>query len=86
MYRFFLMAVLLSVLYYLIRRAIRKIGQDGALKKPKDGRLSGNQMVQDPVCRVFVPRENAVKENIGGQTYFFCSRGCAAAFEKQLYG
>ncbi|HMU28920.1 MAG TPA: YHS domain-containing protein [Nitrospira sp.] len=86
MYRFFLIAVLLIVLYYLIRRAIRKIGQDGALEKPKDGRLSGNQMVQDPVCRVFVARENAVKENIGGQTYFFCSRGCAAAFEKQLSG
>lgn len=86
MYRFFLIAVLLIVLYYLIRRAIRKIGQDGALEKPKDGRLSGNQMVQDPVCRVFVPRENAVKENIGGQTYFFCSRGCAAEFEKQLSG
>ena len=86
MYRFFLIAVLLIVLYYLIRRAIRKIGQDGALEKTKDGGLSGNLMVQDPVCRVFVPRENAVKEKIGGQTYFFCSRGCAAAFEKQFSG
>ena len=83
MYRLFLIAVLLVILYYLIRRAIRKIGQGGALEKPMD-RGPGNQMVQDPVCRVFVPRENAVKEQIGGQTYYFCSRGCATAFEKQL--
>ncbi|MGC3975286.1 MAG: hypothetical protein QM771_13015 [Nitrospira sp.] len=86
MYRLFLIVVLLVFLYYLIRRAIRKIGQDGSLQKTKDGGVSGSQMVQDPYCRVFVPRENAVKEKIGGQTYFFCSRGCAAAFEKQLSG
>ncbi len=84
MYRLFLITVLLVILYYLIRRAIRKIGQDGALEKRSDGEAPGNQMVQDPVCRVFIPRENAVREQIGGQTYFFCSRGCATAFEKQL--
>ncbi len=33
MYRLFLIAVLLVVLYYLIRRAMRKIGQSGALEK-----------------------------------------------------
>ena len=84
MYRLFLIAVLLVVLYYLIRRAMRKSGQRGALEKLRDSGASGNHMVQDPVCRVFVPRENAVREQIGGQTYFFCSRGCATAFEKQL--
>jgi YHS domain-containing protein len=41
-------------------------------------------MVQDPNCRVFVPKGVAVQEQIGGQTYFFCSRDCAKAFQKQL--
>ena len=41
-------------------------------------------MVQDPVCRVFIPRENAVSEEIGGQTYYFCSPACAKTFQKQL--
>lgn len=84
MYRLFLITVLLVILYYLIRRAIRKIGQGGTLEKRRDREAPGNQMVQDPVCHVFVPRENAVREQIGGQTYFFCSRRCATAFEKQL--
>lgn len=44
----------------------------------------GNHMVQDPVCRVFIPQTNAVREEIGGQTYFFCSRDCAKIFQKQL--
>ena len=84
MYRLFLIAVLLVIVYYLIRREIRKIGPDGALEKSRGGGVPGNHMVQDPVCRVFVPRENAVEEHIGGQTYFFCSRDCATAFQKQL--
>jgi YHS domain-containing protein len=41
-------------------------------------------MVQDPVCRVFIPRENAVSEEIGGQIYFFCSPACAKTFQKEL--
>jgi YHS domain-containing protein len=43
-------------------------------------------MVQDPVCRVFVPRGAAVTEVIGGQTYCFCSQGCASTFQKQMTG
>jgi YHS domain-containing protein len=42
--------------------------------------------VQDPVCRVFVPRGAAVTEDIGGQTYYFCSRSCAVKFHEQLAG
>lgn len=84
MYRFFLIAGLLVLFYYLIRRAIREIRQDGGLVSTQKGAGTGKQMVQDPVCRVFIPRETAVKEEIGGQTYFFCSRGCATVFQKQL--
>jgi len=84
MYRLFLIAALLALLYYLLRRALRILGQNGLTAKSREGKESRKQMIQDPVCRVFVPRENAVRETIGGQTYFFCSRSCAIAFQKQL--
>ena len=84
MYRLVLISALLVLLYYLVRRAIRKIGQDSGVAKSGEGQEPGKQMVQGPVCRVFVPRENAVSETIGGQTYFFCSRSCATEFQKQL--
>lgn len=82
MYRILLILVLLLLLYFLIRSAIRE------LKARSQGRqvLDKNQMVQDPVCRVFVPKGSAVIEEIGGQTYFFCSRSCAQKFERQLSG
>lgn len=81
MYRIILILLLLITLYILLRRVIREFkGQTGTLP------INKNQMVQDPVCRVFVTREMAVEESIGGQTYFFCSRSCALAFQKQLAG
>ncbi len=79
MYRLLIVAGLLGVLYLLVRRAIQVWGQPGG------GTLTDpTQMVQDPMCKAFVPRGNAVSERIGGQTYFFCSSDCAKQFERQL--
>lgn len=81
MYRLLLIVGLLVILYFLLRRAIREFKQ-----RHLDGGGIGDpdQMVQDPVCHTFVPRKIAFVETIGGQAYCFCSRDCAAAFQKQL--
>ena len=44
---------------------------------------SKEQMVQDPVCGIYVPRETAVAETIRGETYYFCSKDCAQTFQSQ---
>jgi YHS domain-containing protein len=84
MYRIIFILILLIVLYFLLRSAFREFGKGN--RKPERLPRSKDQMVQDPVCRVFVPRGSAVIEVIGGQTYCFCSPGCAAAFQKQMTG
>jgi YHS domain-containing protein len=82
MYRLLLIVALLVVLYFLLRSAIRELTRQGK------GRLIDDpkQMVQDPVCRAFVPRGSAVAEDVGGQTYYFCSQNCAQTFRRQLAG
>ena len=82
MYRIIVILILLIVLYFLLRSAFREFGSRQRERLPR----SGDQMVQDPVCRVFVPRGSAVTEVIGGQTYCFCSQGCATTFQKQMTG
>ena len=83
MYRIIFALVLLIILYFLIRSALREF----RVRQVSDGLPeSKDQMVQDPVCHVFVPRGSAVREVIGGQTYCFCSKDCAATFQKQLAG
>lgn len=83
MYRAILIVGLLVVLYFLLRKAIRVFKSQG---QPERLPPSKDQMVQDPVCLVFVPRGVAVTEDIGGQTYYFCSRSCAHKFQEKLAG
>ncbi len=84
MYRILLIIGLLIVLYFMLRQAFRRF-----MNRNLDDRgvsVDQDQMVQDPVCHAFVPRRIAFSENIGGQMYCFCSRQCAAAFQKQQSG
>ena len=83
MYRIILILGLLVVLYFLLRRAFRDFKGQG---KPDLLPPGKNHMVQDPVCKVFVPRGEAITEDIGGQTYYFCSRSCAHKFQEKLAG
>lgn len=83
MYRIIFILILLTVLYFLVRSAIREFRENAGGKRLP---LDKDQMVQDPVCHVFVPRGSAITEVIGGQTYCFCSRGCAATFQKEMTG
>jgi YHS domain-containing protein len=83
MVRLLLIGGLLVLAYFLVRKAVREFsgsrGQDPAL-------VGTNDMIQDPVCRTYVPKGDAVEASIGGQTYYFCSRTCAQTFQKQLSG
>ncbi len=81
MIRLLIIAGVLVFLYFLVRRAIIQFrGGEGEDRFIQDQ----DQMIQDPVCRTYIPRSSAVTERIGGQTYFFCSRDCAHSFKKQL--
>lgn len=41
-------------------------------------------MVTDPVCGMQVDERKAAGKSVyNGQTYYFCSSGCKAAFDKE---
>ncbi len=84
MYRLLLVAGLLVILYFLLRRAFR--GLKKSTWEERGTSVDQDQMVQDPVCQTFVPRKIAVVEKIGGQTHYFCSRECAVKFQSQQTG
>ncbi len=84
MYKVILIVGLLILLYYFLQKAIHGRIESPGGRDGLQGSGSGNNMVQDPFCRVFVPRGSAFCDEVGGQTYFFCSQACAKAFQKQL--
>jgi YHS domain-containing protein len=84
MWRLIILSILLIVLYFMVRGAFR-----GLLAKRQDharAELSGqsSEMVQDPVCGMFVPKEGALFIRNADRTYFFCGNACRDTFEKKL--
>ena len=38
-------------------------------------------LVEDPVCHTYVPLSQAVKKEISGNDYYFCSKQCSEKYE-----
>lgn len=83
MYRLFLILGLFVVLFVLLKSVYRN---SKLTSRPPGPPLDGDQMVQDPVCGVFVPRKTAVIQQDGDITNCFCSQECAVKFQEQRVG
>lgn len=87
MYRLILVVLLLVVLYFLLRQMFRgfKTPIRDSREKPASQVQDEeqDQMIEDPVCHIFVPKRIAVVETIDGQEYYFCSQECAVRFRSE---
>jgi YHS domain-containing protein len=87
MYRLILVTLLLTVLYFLLRQMFR--GFKNPIKNGKGASAvqgqeeDQDQMIEDPVCHIFVPKRIALIEMIGGREYCFCSKECAVRFRSE---
>lgn len=78
MSRFLLGLLLTALSVYLMGKLLRKRTPARAEKTVREADL-----IQDPVCLTYLPRENALEVRIRGAMRRFCSKECAAAFEKK---
>jgi len=49
-----------------------------------DGKAVNDVMVQDPSCGVYLPRRDAIKARIKGETHYFCSDTCIQRFKEGI--
>lgn len=47
-----------------------------------DGTSARDELVKDPVCQTYVVMSRAIRSEAGGVPLFFCSRECAARFQR----
>lgn len=83
MLRLIIFLLLLYVAYRLIRLML------GGKKRPDRPSYAGgprqiNEMVQDPVCKVYVPKKEALYLEHAGAGYYFCSRTCREEFLRKI--
>ncbi|MFU8856674.1 MAG: TRASH domain protein [Deferrisomatales bacterium] len=77
-FRLLLYGALLWLLYRFVRGLLPGAprGGGGEGGAPAGGRLQGGELVQDPVCGVYIPKETALR-GPGGE--YFCSQACRDA-------
>ena len=85
MWRFFVLGVLLIIVYFMVRSALRGLlGKNKEVARSVGSSGSPSDMMQDPVCGMFVPKEGSFFLQQGDRTYFFCSETCRASYQKKL--
>lgn len=85
MWRFIILAILLVIVYFMVRSSLRRLfgnGRDRALLEKGEG--ASAEMVQDPVCGMYISKEGAFFFEQGRQTHFFCSETCRASYQKKV--
>ncbi len=77
----FLRLIFYVVVGYLIYKFVMLFfaPRPGNAARPRSEGRSG-VMVKDEVCATYLPREDAVKETIGGVDHYFCSQACRGKF------
>jgi YHS domain-containing protein len=77
--------LILLLLGYLLYRVVRRYLAAGQTVRQQGGDAGSiDEMVQDPVCKTYVPLREAEKRVFAGETHYFCSTDCADEFERQL--
>ena len=66
--------------YVIIKQVARSLGLWPQAPRPLAPDQEPDVLVQDPVCKTFIPRREALRAEKGGTTYFFCSEGCLKRF------
>lgn len=83
-FRFLIYSLLFFFAYRIFRFFIPKKGSTNRETVERDRDGVDDVMVQDPACGVYLPRRDAVKRRIKGETHYFCSERCAEDFRKGI--
>jgi YHS domain-containing protein len=74
--RFIIYLVLAYVAYRIVKAVISP--KDRISRSENGGVI--DEMVQDPQCKMYIPRRQAIERTIDGKIRHFCSDACAIKF------
>lgn len=84
LWRLFIVTVLLIIVYFMVKSALRGLFGPKRDVARSVGSGPAAEMVQDPICGMYVPKEGAYFLRQGALTHFFCSEACRASYVKTL--
>lgn len=80
----FFRVIVFIVLFFLIYRVVKSMKR-ARLERSDSAHVihpsaSGEDLIEDPVCRKHIPVSQAYTKEIAGKTYYFCSKECCEKF------
>jgi YHS domain-containing protein len=76
--------IIILIIGYLLFRFLRRFLSSPKLPERNPPREIQDEMVQDPVCKVYLPKRQAKVLNVPkGTNYYFCSAECRKKFIKE---
>ncbi len=80
----FFRVIIFIILSFLIFRVIKSMKrarlERGNSERVIHPRASGEDLIEDPVCRKHIPVSQAYTKEIAGKTYYFCGKECCEKF------
>lgn len=73
--------LVMMIIGYVLYRMFN--GRPGVQQSPKDAMLD-EETFKDPVCGVYVTKDDAVIGSMDGKKFHFCSIACLEKFREQL--
>jgi len=80
--RILILVILIYIGYRLLRSSFRKSSGSKQTDRHEPGpseRLT-DVLIEDPVCKTLVPKEQAVRLDVDGETIYFCSEECCKKY------
>lgn len=83
-------SIILIVFIYLCYKAVKDVIIRPLLSRYMAGQRSAagpsaraiDEMVQDPVCKVYIQKSTALSKTISGEVRYFCSSECMMKFKE----
>jgi len=83
--------IILIVFIYLCFKAVKDVIIKPLLRQYRESfrPAAGNparaidEMVQDPVCRVYIQKSTALSATVSGEVHYFCSSECMMKFKEK---
>lgn len=77
--------ILLAVAIYIVFKSMRGLffsrkTHVGHETKP----VESGEMIQDPMCGVYIPKVKAIEGRVKGETHFFCSSQCLEQYRATI--
>jgi YHS domain-containing protein len=77
MSRLFLFLVLVLALYGTLHLLIKDMpSRKRTLRKERDL----EELVQDPCCQIYIPKQSAIRRSVSGRDCYFCSETCLKSY------